>query len=55
MCGWPWWRTGGLDDAPEISMPVAFPWLFKANDDWDFTELRQVTNFWRSVKLNTDH
>jgi choline dehydrogenase-like flavoprotein len=26
----------GLDDAPEISMPVAFPQLFKTKYDWDF-------------------
>jgi hypothetical protein len=32
-----------LDEAPEISMPVAFR-LFKTKYDCDFTELRQVTN-----------
>jgi choline dehydrogenase len=29
-------EAGGLDDAPEISMPVAFPQLFKTKYDWDF-------------------
>ena len=29
-------EAGGLDDAPEISMPVAFPKLFKTQYDWDF-------------------
>jgi choline dehydrogenase len=29
-------EAGGPDDAPEISMPVAFPQLFKAKYDWDF-------------------
>ena len=37
-------EAGGPDDAPEISMPVAFPLLFKTKYDWDFTELRQVIN-----------
>ena len=26
----------GSDDAPEISMPVAFPQLFRTKYDWDF-------------------
>src|SRR5260370_768451 len=30
-------EAGGPDDAPEISMPVAFPQLFKTKYDWDFT------------------
>jgi choline dehydrogenase-like flavoprotein len=29
-------EAGGKDDAPEISMPVAFPQLFKTKYDWDF-------------------
>jgi choline dehydrogenase len=29
-------EAGGLDDAPEISLPVAFPQLFKTKYDWDF-------------------
>jgi choline dehydrogenase-like flavoprotein len=29
-------EAGGSDDAPEISMPVAFPQLFKTSYDWDF-------------------
>ena len=29
-------EAGGPDDAPEISMPVAFPQLFKTKYDWDF-------------------
>jgi choline dehydrogenase len=29
-------EAGGSDDAPEISMPVAFPQLFKTKYDWDF-------------------
>jgi choline dehydrogenase len=29
-------EAGGPDDAPEISLPVAFPQLFKTNYDWDF-------------------
>jgi choline dehydrogenase-like flavoprotein len=29
-------EAGGADDAPEISMPVAFPQLFKTKYDWDF-------------------
>jgi choline dehydrogenase len=29
-------EAGGLDEAPEISMPVAFPQLFKTKYDWDF-------------------
>jgi choline dehydrogenase len=29
-------EAGGRDDAPEISMPVAFPQLFKTKYDWDF-------------------
>ena len=29
-------EAGGSDDAPEISMPVAFPQLFKTRYDWDF-------------------
>ena len=29
-------EAGGPDDAPEISMPVAFPQLFKTKFDWDF-------------------
>jgi choline dehydrogenase-like flavoprotein len=29
-------EAGGMDDAPEISMPVAFPQLFKTKYDWDF-------------------
>jgi len=29
-------EAGGPDDAPEISMPVAFPQLFKTEYDWDF-------------------
>jgi choline dehydrogenase len=29
-------EAGGPDDAPEITMPVAFPQLFKTNYDWDF-------------------
>jgi choline dehydrogenase-like flavoprotein len=28
-------EAGGLDDAPEISMPIAFPQLFKTKFDWD--------------------
>jgi hypothetical protein len=31
--GWPCWRRGGPDDAPEISMPVAFPQLFNTKYD----------------------
>lgn len=30
-------EAGGQDDAPEISMPVAFPALFKTKYDWDFS------------------
>lgn len=30
-------EAGGQDDAPEISMPVAFPSLFKTQYDWDFS------------------
>jgi choline dehydrogenase len=30
-------EAGGPDDAPEISMPVAFPQLFKTKYDWDFS------------------
>ena len=30
-------EAGGPDNAPEISMPVAFPQLFKTKYDWDFT------------------
>jgi choline dehydrogenase-like flavoprotein len=29
-------EAGGPDDASEISMPVAFPQLFKTKYDWDF-------------------
>jgi choline dehydrogenase len=29
-------EAGGLDDAPEISMPLAFSQLFKTKYDWDF-------------------
>ena len=29
-------EAGGPDDAPEISMPIAFPQLFKTKYDWDF-------------------
>ena len=29
-------EAGGSDDAPEISMPAAFPRLFKTKYDWDF-------------------
>jgi choline dehydrogenase len=29
-------EAGGLDDAPEISLPIAFPQLFKTKYDWDF-------------------
>ena len=29
-------EAGGSDDVPEISMPVAFPQLFKTKYDWDF-------------------
>jgi len=29
-------EAGGSDDAPEISMPVAFPQLFRTKYDWDF-------------------
>jgi choline dehydrogenase len=29
-------EAGGADDAPEITMPVAFPSLFKTKYDWDF-------------------
>jgi len=29
-------EAGGPDDAPEISMPAAFPQLFKTKFDWDF-------------------
>jgi choline dehydrogenase len=29
-------EAGSLDDAPEISMPIAFPQLFKTKYDWDF-------------------
>ena len=29
-------EAGGPDNAPEISMPVAFPQLFKTKYDWDF-------------------
>jgi choline dehydrogenase len=36
-------EAGGPDDAPEISLPVAFPQLFKTKYDWDFaTEPEQV-------------
>jgi choline dehydrogenase-like flavoprotein len=30
-------EAGGPDDAPEISMPVAFPQLFKTKYDWDYS------------------
>jgi choline dehydrogenase-like flavoprotein len=30
-------EAGGSDDAPEISMPVAFPQLFKTKYDWDYS------------------
>jgi choline dehydrogenase-like flavoprotein len=30
-------EAGGQDNAPEISMPVAFPTLFKTKYDWDFS------------------
>jgi choline dehydrogenase-like flavoprotein len=30
-------EAGTSDDAPEISMPVAFPQLFKTRYDWDYT------------------
>jgi len=29
-------EAGDPDNAPEISMPVAFPQLFKTKYDWDF-------------------
>jgi choline dehydrogenase-like flavoprotein len=29
-------EAGGMDDAPEISIPVAFAQLFKTKYDWDF-------------------
>ena len=29
-------EAGGLEHAPEINMPVAFPQLFKTKYDWDF-------------------
>src|SRR5258708_23286129 len=29
-------EAGGPDDAPEITMPIAFPQLFKTKYDWDF-------------------
>jgi len=29
-------EAGGPDDAPEISLPVASPQLFKTKYDWDF-------------------
>jgi choline dehydrogenase-like flavoprotein len=29
-------EAGGPDDAPEISMTVAFPQLFKTKYDWDY-------------------
>lgn len=36
-------EAGGSDDTPEISMPVAFPQLFKTKYDWDFaTEPEQA-------------
>lgn len=36
-------EAGGPDDAPEISLPVAFPQLFKTKYDWDFaTEPEQA-------------
>jgi choline dehydrogenase-like flavoprotein len=36
-------EAGGPDDAPEISLPVAFPQLFKTKYDWDFaTEPERV-------------
>ena len=30
-------EAGGPDDAPEISVPIAFPTLFKTKFDWDFS------------------
>ena len=30
-------EAGGPDDAPQISMPIAFPQLFKTKYDWDFS------------------
>jgi choline dehydrogenase-like flavoprotein len=30
-------EAGGRDDAPEISMPIAFPQLFKTEYDWDYS------------------
>jgi choline dehydrogenase len=30
-------EAGGSDDADEISMPIAFPQLFKTKYDWDYS------------------
>ena len=44
-------EAGGPDDAPEISMPVAFPQLFKTKYDWD--RERAGTGFGGATNLST--
>ena len=34
-------EAGGMDDAPEIAMPLGFPHLFKSRFDWDFASERE--------------
>ena len=49
-------EAGGMDDAPEISMPVAFPQLFKTKYDWDFaTEPEQVSGSGGFTCLAAEH
>jgi choline dehydrogenase-like flavoprotein len=43
--------AGGLDDAPEIGMPLAFSQLFKTNYDWDFATEREQGMAGRRIYL----
>src|SRR5260221_5965401 len=44
-------EAGGPDDAPEISLPVAFPHLFKTKYDWDFATQPQQSLWNRRTYL----
>ena len=49
-------EAGGLDDAHEISMPIAFPQLFKTKFDWDFaSEPEQGLGNRRIYLLGAEH
>lgn len=44
-------EAGPMDDAPEVHTPIAFPQLFKSDDDWDYSSEPEPALFGRRIYL----